>query len=315
MINTSRHILTVRSILTSALCILVMLACQDMKSQKEEKVTESGYRYIILNDAPGETVKPGQYALVHTVMMHQDSLLSDTRINPGKPSPVKIEADQSVRRGSSGPVQDLLKLLSIGDSARLYYPVDSFPTTPPRLKNFKEVTYDVVIFDILESEEAYQAYLEAEREKIAAPRRDMKQREQEVTAQMAEFYSAYKRGAKDNLWQTTPSGLKYIHTEKSGSGIRANAGENVEAHYYGIFAADGQHFDNSFSRASTFKFAVGTGQVIKGWDEAFALLEKGDKAVILVPGDLAYGPQGYPGVIPPNAALLFYVELIGIAGR
>lgn len=303
-----------KPIAPAVICLFALLACQDMQSQKEADilVTSSGYRYQIFRDVAGAQAQPGSYVLVHSKMAHRDSLISDTRINPAKATVVKIEMDLTSRRGGSGPIQDLLLLLSVGDSARIYYPLDSFPTKPPRLKHLDEVTYDIVVLEIYRTDAEYQAYLAEEREKINAPRREMKEREEQVAAQLAQIHAAHKSGAKDNVWQTTSSGLKYIVLEKSGTGVKAKQGETVRTHYYGILESDGTKFDNSYSRGNTLDFSLGTGQMIKGFDEAFGILEKGDRAVILVPGSLAYGPQGYPGVIPPNASLIFYLEFVGI---
>lgn len=294
-------------------CLTALLACQEMQSQKETiQMTKSGYRYSISKNVPGTAIQPGQFALVHSVLSHEDSVITDTRVNPGRPTVVKVEENAVDRKGGSAPVQDLLELMSIGDSARLYYPVDSFPTKPPRLKGFKEVTYDIVVLDIFETEEELQTFMDGEREKINAPMRETQKREQEVGQLMATFYESFKRGEKDNQWQTTSSGLKYIILEKGPSGLKAKPGEIIRAHSYGLFADDGKPFDNSFSRGSTYDFPLGQSVVMRGWDEGFALLGKGDKAVLLVPADLAYGAQGYAGVIPPNATLIFYVEMVGI---
>lgn len=301
-----------KNILSIALCFVALLACQDIQSQKEvTQMTKSGYKCSIRKDQPGTTAQPGQYALVHAVMCHNDSVISDTRVNPGRPTVVKIEEDEAKRRGGSGPVQDLLLLLSVGDSARLYYPLDSFPIKPERLKGFQEVTYDITVVDIFETQEKLDAYMDAEREKLNAPKREAKMREKEVADLMTSFYESYKQGKKTEAWQTTESGLKYIILEKSGTGITAKKGETVRAHYYGVFADDGKQFDNSFSRGQPIEFAVGEGVVIKGWDEAFLFLEKNDKAVLLIPTDLAWGAQGFGDVIPPNKAVMFYVEFVG----
>lgn len=302
-----------KRILSIACCLSALLACQDMQSQKEKiQTTKSGYQYSLAQDEPGPTVQPGQFALIHTVVTQNDSVLTDTRVNPGRPTLVKVEDKVGKARGISGPVQDLLQLMSVGDSARFYYPIDSFPSVPDRYKAFKEVVYDIRVLDIFESETEMQAYMDAERERINAPIREAQGREQEVSNKVAEFYASYKRGEKESQWLEGPEGLKYIILEKSRANRKPQNGEVVRPHYYGFFAEDGKPFDNSFSRGQTYDFTLGQGEVIRGWDVGFTLLDKGDKAVFLVPPSLAYGEQGYPGAIPPNATLLFYVELVGI---
>jgi FKBP-type peptidyl-prolyl cis-trans isomerase len=301
-----------KNILSLCLCMVSLLACQDTHSQKQSvQKTKQGYNYILAKDAPGEPVKTGQFVLIHSMLMHEDSVLTDTRVNPGRPTLVKVEPEGN-RRGGSGPVQGLLELLSVGDSARFFYPIDSFPTVPPRLQGMKEVIYDIVVLDIFETEEEMQAFMDAERERIQAPIREAQAREQQVAAWTQTFWQEYKAGKKDNQWISTPSGLKYIIIEKSPVKRKAAQGEVIRPHYYGFFESTGEHFDNSFKRGQTYDFPLGTGSVIQGWHEGFAVLDKGDKAVFMIPPSLAYGEQGHPAGIPPNSTLFFYVELVGI---
>lgn len=111
----------------------------------------------------------------------------------------------------------------------------------------------------------------------------------------------------------TPTGLKYTDTVV-GKGAEAKAGQTVEVDYTGWLYVDGKKgdkFDSSLDRHETFKFSLGTGQVIKGWDEGVAGMKIGGKRTLIIPPDLGYGTRGSPPVIPPNATLLFEVELHG----
>jgi tetratricopeptide (TPR) repeat protein len=110
---------------------------------------------------------------------------------------------------------------------------------------------------------------------------------------------------------TTKSGLKYIVLKK-GTGIHAESNKSVEVHYIGSLT-DGKVFDNSRDRGEPIDFILGTGQVIKGWDEGIALMNVGDRYKMIIPSDLAYGEKGAVGVIPPNATLIFDVELISVS--
>jgi len=109
---------------------------------------------------------------------------------------------------------------------------------------------------------------------------------------------------------TTTSGLKYIITTK-GDGIKPKNGDKIVAHYTGKFT-NGEEFDSSVKRGTPFKFNLGKGQVIKGWDEGFGLLSVGDKATFIVPYQLAYGEKGRPPQIPAKATLIFDVELLNV---
>ncbi|MCF7859031.1 MAG: FKBP-type peptidyl-prolyl cis-trans isomerase [Candidatus Cloacimonetes bacterium] len=111
-------------------------------------------------------------------------------------------------------------------------------------------------------------------------------------------------------YTTTESGLQFIITEK-GNGDLPIAGNRVKVHYTGKLE-DGTKFDSSLDRGEPFTFELGAGRVIKGWDEGIALLHKGGKAILKIPPHLGYGEQGAGQVIPPNATLIFDVELVDI---
>lgn len=108
----------------------------------------------------------------------------------------------------------------------------------------------------------------------------------------------------------TASGLEYEETEE-GTGAPAEAGRTVRVHYTGMFP-DGRVFDESRSRGEPIEFVLGSGQVIRGWDEGIARMKVGGRARLTIPPELAYGERGAGGVIPPNATLVFEVELVEV---
>ena len=113
---------------------------------------------------------------------------------------------------------------------------------------------------------------------------------------------------------TTPSGLKYIDL-KVGTGASPRTGQTCVMHYTGWLYEDGkkgQKFDSSVDRGEPFEFPIGMGQVIRGWDEGVATMKVGGKRTLIIPPDLGYGARGAGGVIPPNATLLFDVELLAV---
>jgi peptidylprolyl isomerase len=115
---------------------------------------------------------------------------------------------------------------------------------------------------------------------------------------------------------TTPSGLQITDT-KVGTGASPKPGQICVMHYTGWLyenGAKGKKFDSSVDRGQPFEFPIGQGRVIAGWDEGVATMKVGGKRTLIIPPALGYGARGAGGVIPPNATLIFDVELLGVKG-
>lgn len=120
--------------------------------------------------------------------------------------------------------------------------------------------------------------------------------------------------AQDQGAPVADSGLKITDTVV-GTGATPKTGQTCVMHYTGWLYEDGakgQKFDSSVDRGQPFEFSIGTGQVIKGWDEGVATMKVGGKRTLVIPASLGYGARGAGGVIPPNATLIFDVELLGV---
>ena len=109
-----------------------------------------------------------------------------------------------------------------------------------------------------------------------------------------------------------PSYQLEIEDLVEGSGEEARAGQTVEVHYVGVSWQNGREFDSSWDRGKTFKFGLGKGQVIQGWDEGVAGMKVGGRRRITIPPMLAYGKRGAGGVIGPDETLVFVVDLVGV---
>jgi peptidylprolyl isomerase len=110
--------------------------------------------------------------------------------------------------------------------------------------------------------------------------------------------------------QRTPSGLQYV-IDQPGTGSAALRGQIVQVHYTG-YLTNGTKFDSSRDRGTPYEFPLGAGRVIKGWDEGVAGMKVGERRTLVIPPELAYGSSGFGGgIIPPNATLVFKIELVG----
>ena len=125
---------------------------------------------------------------------------------------------------------------------------------------------------------------------------------------------AGRSDAADNQVIEMPDGLKYTDTQ-TGEGAAARSGNKVSVHYTGWLSdngAKGKKFDSSVDRGQPFQFTLGQHQVIAGWDEGVAGMKVGGKRTLTIPPELGYGARGAGGVIPPNATLIFDVELLQV---
>ncbi len=177
-------------------------------------------------------------------------------------------------------VLEKVSVFSKGDAYKNYDPAKIFNEGKGQIK---------------EKNKAAVAAIEAEKQKKAA----------EFAANQAQLVENLKQGM-----QVTPSGLYYKIT-KTTNGTAPKAGDEVSVHYAGKLV-DGSEFDSSFKRNQPIEIQIGRGQVIKGWDEGILLLKEGETATLLIPSELGYGAAGAGGVIPPNAWLIFDVELVKV---
>ncbi len=276
--------------------------------QQEKQKTSQGYEYIVHKSTGAAKPNSGDYVYFHAYVRNGDSVVMNTRTQPqmphfqlSDPTAPKDPAQQA------SPVEDVLRMLAIGDSATIFIPLDTVKNKPAGFEEATMLYYDIVLVDI-KTNEAYMAEAAKERETKMAEAEVTMARLPEIEASAADVLKKYKSGALASQIKTTASGLKYLIKEE-GSGPMPTPGKPVTVHYHGLLA-DGKMFDSSFGRGEPIEFPLGVGQVIPGWDEGLALLKQGGKATLFIPYQLAYGEAGSPPVIPPKAELIFYVELV-----
>ncbi|MBK8349172.1 MAG: FKBP-type peptidyl-prolyl cis-trans isomerase [Saprospiraceae bacterium] len=287
-----------------AACTLLIVSCKPTETK-----TPSGYDYTVVTAGSGDAPKTADYVLFTIKIMGEDGkVLQEMKEGPQMPV-LQIPADFPKGK-EANPVVELLAKSKVGGVYKLMMPVDSIPNAPVDIQAMKHIVYEIAVKQI-KSEEEYKKYMEEQQAeaqaKIAANMEKIPAIEELAKTTLAD----YKAGKLET--KTTASGLKY-YVVKQGEGPNAANGNKVMVNYYGTLT-DGTMFDNSFQRGQALPFTIGVGEVIKGWDEGVALLNKGSKAFLFVPADLGYGAAGSPPVIPANAELMFYVELEDIAGH
>jgi len=243
---------------------------------KDTLSTPSGLKYIMVVDNKKGGEKPGAGAnvKVHYTGYFEDGKIFDSSVKRGEPISFQLGKGMVIKGWDEG-----ISLLKPGDKARLLIP--------------------------------YQlAYGEAGRAPVIPAKTNLIFDVELVSFTPEIKPEVFNTKGKDTL--STPSGLKYIVvSEGKKENVKAQTGKTVSVHYTGYFE-DGKIFDSSVQRGQPISFELGQGRVIKGWDEGISLMKKGDKLRLLIPYQLAYGEQGYPGAIPPKANLVFDVELVDV---
>ncbi|MBL7995577.1 FKBP-type peptidyl-prolyl cis-trans isomerase [bacterium] len=253
--------------------------------------TVSGLKYMVTKKGTGEPAKTGFVAEVLYKGFFTDGKVFDQAQDREKPFSFVLGSGQVIKGWDEG-----VALMNVGDQFQLII--------PPQLAYGKKGIPGVIppntalLFDVelLSVRDANIVVAKIPSNTLL----DAKQ--------LAASLQAARQKPGDTV--TTSSGLTYV-VGKRGSGVPAQAGKSVEVHYSG-FLINGKMFDSSRDRGEPFEFILGQGLVIKGWDEAIALMRVGDQLRLIIPPQLAYGERGAGGVIPPHATLLFDVELMGV---
>jgi len=191
-----------------------------------------------------------------------------------------------------------LKLFKKGGKGTLYLPPElayGDREIPGLIPPNSPLIFEIEVIEVQTPEE----YEKAKQQALEAA---LKKESEQIEAYLEE---------KDRKAEKTESGLYYI-IEKPGDGAAAEAGKTVSVHYSGRLLSTGQQFDSSYDRDEPISFPLGQGRVIKGWDEGIALFKEGGKGTLFIPSPLGYGKSGAGAAIPPNATLIFDIELVEV---
>ncbi len=266
------------------------------KNTSTEGVLPSSIAYKLYPVKSSEPLaKIGDMITMNIKVMAGDSTLFDSyALNESKPVPAQIAKAQY-----NGDIMEVLTMLRPGDSAVFKVPQDSVMRNgmkPPYLKPNDKINYYVKLVTV-KDEAVYKAEQAKENEKAMASENAL--------------IDDYIEKNKIKKVQKTASGLRYVITDY-GKGETAKPGVKATMNYTGKFL-DGKPFDSNvlpeFNHVTPFEFTLGQGQVIKGWDEGIALLNKGSKATLIIPSPLGYGSRD-SGPIKANSVLVFDVELV-----
>ncbi len=304
------------SSLISSILLLVAITCNVAVAQTTAEAgdttkpltTALGYDYYLHKDGGAEKAKAGNFVYFDVVVRTADSIINKS-VDTGNQPLLQIPPDTIDRKLT--PIEDVVRLLGVGDSVTVPIRVDTIANLPPQLVGVDYVYYDLIIQKIL-TEEAYEAQLAEEQAEQMQAMQAVQGRSAEVVAFADSIRQMYVDSTLENQLQTTESGLRYLIHEP-GTGKAATIGKGVTVQYVGMLL-DGTVFDQSFERGRGISFPLGAGRVISGWDEGIALLNEGAKATLFIPANLAYGESGAPPTIPGNSELVFYVELESVQG-
>jgi FKBP-type peptidyl-prolyl cis-trans isomerase FkpA len=280
-----------------------------------------GYQYTKHTSGSGAKLKIGEYAYCNLYIKDKEKILFSTE-KVGQVARIQY-ADPKSSDISLQPILEALSMMGKGDSLTIIQNIDTLKNKPQGLEKTKEITYTIKLVDIkgqkdydadmavdMQKQEVKALGVKKVMESFSASMPIFKAREKTVADSVAMIVKEYKAGKFNGQIKTTANGLKYMIL-KQGNGVSAKSGSSAFVQYYGALAADGKHFDDSYSRGMPFNFVIDSGSVIPGWEEGFKLLNEGTTAVFFIPSKLGYGESGN-GPIPANSELIFYVDLLKV---
>lgn len=276
---------------------LLALSCSLLKPGSKFQTSESGLKYKFVEKYKGR-MAPENGKLISFRMTYgtEDTVLFNSNKLPQKVMVLPMQSS-----AFPGDFYEMIEMMHLGDSAIFYIDAEPFFTTtagydhvPDFAKSLDKLLFHLKIMKIQTEED-----IEKEMEALQIEMRD------------GEADRILNYVNKNNIaTPPTETGL-YVITEEEGNGPKPQKGDKVKVHYTG-YLLDGTKFDSSVDRGQPFEFPLGTGRVIKGWDEGIASLNVGSKAKLIIPSSLGYGDRGAGEIIKPYSTLIFDVELLDI---
>ena len=274
--------------------IFLFTACN--KDSEGYYTSETGLKYQYLKEnTKGKKTKIGDFVELKLIYANsKDSILFNTKELGGF---IRMKIKKPAHKAS---FNEALLMMRTGERMLFKIKADSFyiktrkEKVPPFIKKDEYLTFDIKLLKILNKEEVLKE------QKLIEEQRKKEEDEQ------LEYYL----GEQNIKTEPSISGLYYIKAKK-GKGKQAQVGDILTVHYTGKFL-NGEIFDSSYTRNKPFRFKLGNGDVIAGWEEGFSKMREGGKATFIIPSHLAYGKKGYGKIIPPYTTLVFEVELLKV---
>lgn len=279
----------------------LIFGCQS-DQQGKTGFTEDGHAYVIHTNSKNKKGLPGDHLFFHSYWRNKDQVVISSRTTgSGQVNHMEVPKDISIL----SPFDKFILSLAAGDSATVSVRIDTLPSTPQGFEGSDYMHIDIAMQEI-QSPAEFQIELDRQRTEEAKAREEILARRSTIKGEVDAIIAKYKAGELDNKMEKHPTGLIYVQLEE-GTGERPVKGQQVYVNYYGCLN-NGQMFDNSFDHGAPYRFVIGVGSVVRGWDIGVGMMKEGGKALLILPPDLAYGATG-TNSIPPNSELTFYVEL------
>ncbi len=288
-----------RNVYYTTILFITLFSCVD-----REKVLDNGVELKYFKNGSGQEIEDGQIVMINLQYFDYDG---NELLNKVGNDPVVLQKDSSWE--SSGIIYNVIDNLVKGDSVFFQLTTEQFFKNAPQsvevpdsVKN-KMISFYCGIQDVM-SQNEFEDFQRIQYEKM---QQEMEQQSNDQLSIDLELIDNYLN--ENNITaKSAESGLRYVIT-KMGSGENAAPGDNVTVHYTGMLL-NGEKFDSSLDRNQPFSFQLGQGKVIRGWDEGITYFNKGSEGTLYIPSTLGYGASGAGGVIPPNAVLIFEIQVL-----